>query len=90
MKNKTYTYNESLAIIKKHIAKKKPNLTRKLEHGDIAEFCKKQNLEYFSIVNCLNSKKETHPVLVKELLTIVLKKKNISHIKQNIYIIEND
>ncbi len=84
----SYTYEEAIKLIKKSIAKthttKKSNL---MEHGDIAEFCKKNELEYYTVVNCLNSKSEKYPKLVKKILEILLKTKEIQHKKQNIYFI---
>lgn len=103
MKKDFYTYEEALVLIKEKISstntkqkaklkaspKTKPRTKGKaLVHGDIADFCKSNNLDYHLVINCLNRKTESYPILVKELLEILLDPKNIKRQKRNIYFIE--
>ncbi len=89
MKKDYYTYSEAIALIKEKLAaNKSKKKTKTLVHGDIAEFCKEHDLEYYSLVNCLNSKTETRPLMVKKILEILIGSEKIKHKKQNIYYID--
>lgn len=80
MKKLNYTYTEAQSVIKEKIHKE----------GDIKTFCTKHKLNYNTVINCLLSSSETHPVMIKSLLSIVLNGKPITHTKVNMYTVKKE